>query len=266
MQMKPRIFGLMIMPQRCASRARGVEEFSARRAVDFWQSPAVALRCAPVHLRKLFLFLCISAVAHAEGGALAAIKLIPAEAAKRLVAIEAREGTPAPERWYLLVNDPGEQRGVREFVVADGRFVTSRTLSQFAETLKPADIIGGDAVKVDSTHVAKLAAAFAEANGAKVGSLNYDLARDAASNVPLWKVTVLDASGDQLGILAVNAAKGTVLSADGFEKSPSPASLAPPAAIASADKAAAKKTKATPTPKPGLLKRFFGKNEKPANP
>ena len=216
-----------------------------------------------VNLRAfLFLLFVSTAAAQGSGTALDALRLLPKDVAKRLARIEAREGTPAPERWYLLVHEPAEERGVREFVVAGGRLVTSRTISQFAETLKPADIVGADAVKIDSAHVAKLAAAFADANGAKVGSLNYELTRDAASNAPVWKVTVLDTAGDQLGILAVNATKGAVLSSEGFEKSPASDLLAPPAGIATAERTAAKKTKATPTPKPNLLKRIFGGGEK----
>jgi hypothetical protein len=218
-----------------------------------------------VYLRAFLFFLFVStAAAQSDGTALAALRLVPKEAAKRLVAIEAREGTPAPERWYLLVHDPAQERGMREFVVADGKLVTSRTLSQFAETLKPADIVGADAVKVDSPQIAKLAAAFADANGAKVGSLNYELARDAASNAPAWKVTVLDAAGDQLGVLAVNATKGAVLSAEGFEKSPASVVVGALVASGPAERTTANRTKATPTPtpKPGLLKRFLGGGEK----
>ncbi|MCX6982571.1 MAG: hypothetical protein NTV08_17745 [Verrucomicrobia bacterium] len=218
----------------------------------------------------LFFILVCTAAVRGDGTALDALKLLPKDAAKRLARIEAREGTPAPERWYLLVHDPVEPRGVREFVVAGGKFVTSRTLSQFADALKPSDVIGADTVKVDSSHVAKLAAAFAEANGAKVGSLNYELTRDAASNLPAWKVTVLDPVGDQIGVLAVNATRGAVLSAEGFEKSPAAELLAPPASVGSVAAAGGKKPKATPTltptPKPGVLKRFLGGGSKTPKP
>ena len=232
-------------------------------ATDVWKWNAAPVTLRVVCLRAFLFFLFVStAAAQSDGTALDALKLIARDAAKRLVRIEAREGTPAPERWYLLVHDPAVERGVREFVVADGKLVTSRTLSQFAETLAPADIVGGDSVKIDSAHVAKLAAAFAGANGAKVGSLNYELTRDTVSNGPVWKVTVLDTAGDQLGVLVVNATKGTVLSSEGFEKSPASDLLAPPAGPAGAEKTPGKKTKApqaaTPTPKPNMLKRIFG--------
>lgn len=242
----------------------------AAAATDVWKCTAAPATVCAVNLRAFLFFAFVStAAAQGSGTALDALKLIPKDAAKRLARIEAREGTPSPERWYLLVHDPAEPRGVREFVVAGGKFLTSRTLSQFADTLMPADIIGADTVKVDSAHVGKLAAAFAEANGAKVGMLNYELMRDAATNAPAWKVTVLDAAGDQLGVLAVNATRGAVLSAEGFEKSPAVELLAPPTGIAAAGAArpvgkAARPTPAPP-PKPNVLKRIFGggKNPKP---
>ena len=221
------------------------------------------------HRAFLFFLFVSTAAAQSPGTALDALKLIAKDTAKRLARIEAREGAPAPERWYLLVHDPAVERGVREFVVADGKLVTSRTISQFAETLTPADIVSADAVRIDSTHVAKLAAAFANANGAKVGMLNYELTRDAATNAPVWKATVLDAVGDQLGVLVVNATKGTVLSSEGFEKSPPSDLLAPPPGVtgaAATERPGAKKTKgataATPTPRPNVLRRIFGGDTK----
>ncbi len=229
---------------------------------------------AVVYLRAFLFFLsAFTAAAQSGGTALDALKLIPKDAAKRLARIEARDGTPAPERWYLIVHEPAEERGVREYVVAGGKVAGSRTLSQFAEVLKPADVFGADVVKVDSAHVAKLAATFAEANGSRLGSLSYELSRDAATGVPAWKATVLDALGDQLGVLVVNAAKATVLSSAGFEKMPAADLIGAPVEAATTAKitevprpASVQKKKPAPTPKPNLLKRIFGKNEQPAKP
>ena len=221
-----------------------------------------------MYLRAFLFFLFVSTTAaQSDGTALDALKLIPKDAAKRLARVEAREGAPVPERWYLLVHDPAEERGVHEYVVAGGKLAGSRTLSQFAEALKPADVFGADAVKIDSAHVAHVASVFAEANGGRIASLNYELSRDATTGVPAWKATALDAAGDQLGIIVISAAKGTVLSSAGFEKMPAADLLAAPATLAEASlTSAAQKKKATPTPKPNLLKRIFGSNEKPAKP
>src|SRR5438046_3902324 len=84
-------------------------------------------------------FLCV-ANARESQTALDALKLLPKGMGKNLARIEAREGTPVPERWHILVHDAQSENGLREFVVADGKLVADRTLSQFAEKLTDDDI------------------------------------------------------------------------------------------------------------------------------
>lgn len=233
-----------------------------------------------------------TACAFAQGkSAIAAIKLLPKDAAKRLARIEAREGAPWPERWYLLVHDPAAQFGLREYVVADGALTASRTLSQFADGLKPSDVIGGDAVKFDSDAVASLAARFPMANGARFGSVNYELGKYGENDAPAWRATVMNEKGDPLGVLIITAQKGVVERHDGFDNKPvetvaeKPAISKPPAVKPPAVKPAVAKTAAVdslkpflvakptpappvakvlqrptpaPTPRPNALKRFGG--------
>jgi len=208
------------------------------------------------------------AVAQSEGSALAALKLLPKDVAKRLARIEARDGAPVPERWHLLVYEPDSEHGVREFVVAGGRLVAVRTLSQFADTLKPSDVFGGDSVKLDSEQIARWAALFAAANGGQVGSLNYELKKDSELNGPVWTATILDPAGDQLGAITVNALKGTILDSAGFEKSPAPELLVSPvAAPVTSRPAKLRAAPPTPTPRPNLFRRILGANEeKPPMP
>jgi len=222
-----------------------------------------------VFCRSIFLVTCIvTANAFGEGSALDALKLLPKDAAKRLARIEARDGVPQPERWHFLVHDPDADRGVREFVVANGKMVAVRTISQFADSLGTTDVFGGDAVRVDSVQIARWAALFTTANGGTVGTLNYQMAKDPASNAPVWVATILDAAGDQIGTLTVNASKGVIMSSDGFEKSPAPELLASPV-VAPISSRVSKARVATPvpTPKPNVFRRIFGANEeKPAKP
>ena len=238
-----------------------------------------------------FLFFALAAAAHGEGDvtALGAVRLLPKEAARRLARIEAREAVPAPERWYLLVHDPAAPQGMREFVVAGGKLVASRTLSQFADSMEAADVIGADAVKFDSDKVARIASFFAMANGGRLGSLTFELLRIPEQGGPVWRATVLDPQGDQLGVLVVTAAKGAIVSHDGFEKLPpagllnvpmagaepapaiasgSPGSKGRPTKVAPIPKAIPMAPTPTPTPTPrvGLLNRIFRGKPKPAEP
>src|SRR5277367_5157233 len=117
-----------------------------------------AMRLPPTVLfAALLASTCVgTAVADSAGTALNAIKQLPKGEAKKIARIEAREGTPVPERWHILVNDPKDENGLHEYVVAGGEVVASRNISQFAESLKPADVVGGSSVRVDSDKLADL--------------------------------------------------------------------------------------------------------------
>ena len=155
-----------------------------------------------------------------EGSALNAIKQLPRGEAKKIARIEARDGTPTPERWHILVNDPKDENGLHEYVVSGGEVVASRNLSQFAESLKPTDVIGSSNVKVDSDKLSILAQQYAVANNVAIAKLNYSLSKEGADAAPLWTVTCLDEAGKQLGQIVVSAGKGVVVSHDGFTADP----------------------------------------------
>jgi hypothetical protein len=155
-----------------------------------------------------------------EGSALSALKLIPRGEGKRVARIEAREGTPVPDRWYILVNDPKDPNGLHEYVVAGGAVVASRNVSQFAEALKPSDVFGGDPLRVDSDRVAKIAREYAAANNVLISSINYELKKDGPGAALIWSATCLDEAGKEMGRVSVTASKGAVVSHDGFTAEP----------------------------------------------
>ena len=152
--------------------------------------------------------------------ALDAIKDLPKEQAAHVARIEARGGTPQPDRWYILTQDPGADNGVHEFVVSNGEIVASRAVSQFAESLKADDVVGADPLKIDSDKVAKLAHDYADANGATVASMNYELKKDGPDAAPAWTVSCLDDKGNKVGSIVVTAGKGNVVAHDGFSLEP----------------------------------------------
>jgi hypothetical protein len=165
----------------------------------------------------LIALLCASD-ARAAQTALDALKLLPKGAEKNLALIEAREGTPNPERWHILVHDAQSENGLREFVVADGKLVANRTLSQFAETLTTNDVIGADAVRFNSDVLSVLAAKYAASNNVWISSMNYELRKE--NELPVWHVDCLDARGQKVGALSVAADNGKIVSREGFPNEP----------------------------------------------
>jgi hypothetical protein len=158
-------------------------------------------------------------VAHAET-ALDAMKQLPREQAARVARIEGRDGSPEPDRWYILTQDPATDTGVHEFVVSKGEIVASRPISQFADSLKPADIVGMAPLKIDSDKAAALARSYADANGVVVAGINYELKLDGTDAAPAWTISCVDDKGNKVGEIVITADKGTVVSHDGFALEP----------------------------------------------
>jgi hypothetical protein len=196
--------------------------------------------------------------------ALDAVKLLPKDQRKLVARIEAREGSPDPERWHILVNDKTAENGLKEFVVADGMIVAERTISQFAESLSPADALG-DGVKFDSNRAAQLARQFAQVNAVTAATIDYQLRKDGASGVPLWRLTCYDEAGRSVGILTVTATKGAVISHQGFAVEPSADGIDNKARDRFQTTGTSQVTgerggfrQPPPPKKPGLLQRIFG--------
>lgn len=174
--------------------------------------------------------------------ALQALRLLPKADAAKLARIEAREGVPAPERWYFLIHEPTAPSGLREFVIVGREIVAAREISQFASRVQTAEILGNQPLRVDSAEVARLALEYAKANGKEVYALNYELSKDGEKAVPIWKVSCLNQRGDSVGQLCITALLGSVVSHDGF--------LLEPPEIAASKAVAQSAAMSAPTPQP----------------
>jgi hypothetical protein len=152
--------------------------------------------------------------------AIGALNLLGKEAAANVARIEGRDGRPFPDRWYILVHDPAQPRGLREFVVSAGKLVGGRTLSQFADSVTADEVIGASAIKVNSDQAAGVAAQFAVHNNARLGTVQYELLKSSSPPAPVWRLTCHGAEGESLGTIVLHATKGSLLGFQGFAKSP----------------------------------------------
>jgi hypothetical protein len=152
--------------------------------------------------------------------ALKALDALPVEEVKNLVRIEAYDGSPLPERWHFLIHDPNTPSGVREYVVAGGELVVARGISQFADRLKQTDVIGNQALKIDSDKLARLAKEYGAVNEITVAKVSYHLHKRPETAEPVWRVNCYDHMGKAIGALVVTASGGTVVTHDGFAEQP----------------------------------------------
>jgi hypothetical protein len=109
---------------------------------------------------------------------------------------------------------------LREYVIAAGAVVAQHDVSQFATQLGPIDVVGADAVKVDSDDVAALVKQYAKTNNVDVTFVNYELTKDPTHGIPVWQVACYDAHGKQVASMVIGAIKETVIAHDGFPKEP----------------------------------------------
>ena len=209
-----------------------------------------------------------------------ALKLLPKDQVKNLVRIEAREGDPAPEQWYIQVYDPQSENGLREYAVGAKGITATRNLSQFLSGAQAGDVVGSKLVKVDSDDLLKLTQQYVEANHLTVTKINYTLLKEATNPVPVWKLACFDDADKKLAELVINARNATVVSHDGFDKVPvggdakpaaspqaqpasKPAGTARPAS-AVAKGSASPAASASPQKRAPLFQRMFGGKPTPA--
>jgi hypothetical protein len=218
--------------------------------------------------------LLLAAIAATATTALDALRVLLPEQARNVAMIAAREGTPEPDRWHVIVFDPSSESGLREYVIAGDRRVASRPVSQFIEKLSAADVLGPSAIKIDSDRVAKTALQFGVANNKMITVLHFDLRKGASDGNPVWTVICADPVGAEAGRLLISATKGEVLSHPGFPLEPPLESVAEKASAtpapdrgesnSSTRKNSPPMKAATPlpvaTPKPPLFRRLFGGN------
>jgi hypothetical protein len=208
--------------------------------------------------------------------ALTALRVLLPEQAQNVALITGREGMPEPDRWHVIVFDPTSETGLREYVIAGGRRVASRTVSQFIERLSLGDVMATGAIKVDSDRLVKTALQYGAANNKTIAAMHFDLRKGPTDGTPLWTIICTDLTGGEMGRLLVSASRGEVLSHPGFATEPPLDSVAerPPVIPApgteggDSRKTTVPKKTATPvplatplplaTPKPPLLRRLFG--------
>ncbi len=198
-----------------------------------------------------------------------AVRLLTREQRKLVALVEGRDGTPTPERWYILLHDPTAENGLKECVVAGGAIVASRAISQFAEKITP-EMTLWDAVKFDSDKAAKLVQQYAQANAAIAATIGYELRKDGADATPVWTVTGYDVEGRQLGVLVITATRGAVVTHEGFSIEPGKLPVESErfstfsSNQVSRDRPVDRRsTTTTPTKKPGIFDRLFGGGNRP---
>ena len=127
----------------------------------------------------------------------------------QVIEIKARNGTPQPAAWTLLLNDPMARGGVRELEVVSGHIVSERTPVKTGANGKTFSL-----AKLNLDSEGAFAVAEHEARVVKLGfyGANYTLCADPASDTPVWVLHLLDKDQNPIASVTIAADTGQVIS------------------------------------------------------
>ena len=144
-----------------------------------------------------------------------ALRIVGAERSKSLlnnvIEVKGRNGTPQPEVWTVLLNDPLARGGVREIEVSKGHIVGERTPIKTYSGQGEGIVLNFNMLNLDSEGA--FAVAEVEARNAKIGfySADYLLRCDENGSAPIWVVQLLDKGKNSLGSVSIAADTGAVV-------------------------------------------------------
>ena len=153
-------------------------------------------------------------------GALANLRAVPAEFQNGIMKLSADNCDPNPDIWYVSAKSDFKKGGFRDFELAAGQVVSSKSSLGLREALgsnKPIDLAK---IQFDSRDAFDLAQRYARANDKTIASVSFVLSQQGSGAVPLWSVWCYGPGGNYFGQLQLLATDGTVISNDAFPKKP----------------------------------------------
>ena len=170
--------------------------------------------------RSLAALLLFGSPALAQGNATAyeALRVVARQSGRgvlnHIVSITGVQGDPQPEKWKIILEDPGA-RSARELEVADGRIASEETSGRSVTGSTEGAMIDMARLNLDSTGAYAVASHTAEASHARFATVDYTLRTDERGE-PIWIVTLLNKSSRPVGTIYIGATRGTVTRTEGM--------------------------------------------------
>lgn len=129
----------------------------------------------------------------------------------RVVEVQGRAGTPQPETWKIIIDDPSARGGVREVEIKNSQIVAEHTPIRLYGGVGKGAIMDFQKLSLDSEGAFKVANM--EAKSAQLGfdSIDYTLRVADDSNLPVWVVQFLDENQKSVGSIQIATDSGNVL-------------------------------------------------------
>jgi hypothetical protein len=165
------------------------------------------------------LLLVTPALAQDNATAYEALRVVGAElgsgALNHIVSVTGVEGDPQPDKWKIILEDPGARGGVRELQVTDERIASNRPADRRATGSAEGATIDMARLNLDSSGVYAVASHTAEKSHTQFTTVDYTLRTDERGE-PIWIVTLLSRSSRPVGTIHIGATRGTVRRTEGM--------------------------------------------------
>ena len=166
-----------------------------------------------------FLLLVSPALAQQNATAYEALRVVARQSGRgvlnHIVSITGVQGDPQPEKWKIILEDPGARGRARELEVADGRIASEETPSRSLTGSTRGAMIDMARINLDSSGAYAVASHTAEASHASFATADYTLRTDERGE-PIWIVTLLNKSSRPVGTIYIGATRGTVTRTEGM--------------------------------------------------
>ena len=132
-------------------------------------------------------------------------------ALNHVVLVSGSNGNPQPNRWRIVLEQPGGEGGYRAVEVAGDRIVSDRPTNE-TQSSRP---IETRKLNLDSSGAYAVAAHTAETSHVVFDVVNYTLRSDPRGN-PIWVINLQTAGGAHGGIVHIGANSGTITRVEGM--------------------------------------------------
>jgi hypothetical protein len=153
----------------------------------------------------------------AQDTAYKALKAVGSQRGERalnqIVSIAGNSGHSQPITWSVSLVDSSARAGVRELQVTSGIITTDRAPVHGVNSGIPIDL---SKLNVDSDGAFKAAEQEAARNQVAFDSVNYQLVSKGASVSPIWRLELIDSTGNLVGTVRIAADTGSLIGGENW--------------------------------------------------
>jgi len=157
------------------------------------------------------LSLAAACVAHAADTAYSALRAVGKrdgiESLNRVIELQGKSGSPNPQTWKVLLDEPRARGGVREIEVQRGKIVSERTPTSRSSG-RPMNF---NQLNIDSDGVFTIINQEAQKMSVPFDRVDFLLRSGTNGGAPIWEVELFDGRAGHVGTMSIAADSGTVL-------------------------------------------------------